>query len=215
MRRCGLTERLSRLAGQEPGRQFRLGFALAKVKDDRFFIPLRRLVRWASNNVVEPEDIDDAALGRYRKELKLRLPESGGEDPPDHLQPLAAPAVPPPGPLWHPKRATLFWWSYDLLRVRDGLAIYLRAHDRRESGLAAGEPGQNIHQLCDQRRRIEVHHHEGLAPCRIAIKGLWTEPLDYFGKYGTRPLPPIDGIGSLHRCADLYQIQHASRPFRK
>jgi hypothetical protein len=64
MRRCGLTERLSRLAGKEPGRQFRLGFALAKVKDDRFFIPLSGLVRWASNNGVEPEDIDDAALGR-------------------------------------------------------------------------------------------------------------------------------------------------------
>jgi len=72
MRRCGLTDRLSRLAGKEPGRQFRLGFALAKVKDDRSFIPPSRLVRWA-NNGIEPEDIDDAALGRYRKELKFRL----------------------------------------------------------------------------------------------------------------------------------------------
>jgi hypothetical protein len=44
-----------------------------KVKDDRSFIPLSRLVRWASDNGIEPEDIDDAALGRYRKELKLRL----------------------------------------------------------------------------------------------------------------------------------------------
>jgi hypothetical protein len=108
MRRCGLTDRLSRLAGKGPGRQFRLGFALAKVKDDRSFIPLSRLVRWASNNGIEPEDIDDAALGRYRKELKLRLPETGGEDPPDHLQPLAAPALPRPGPLWHPKRQRYF-----------------------------------------------------------------------------------------------------------
>src|SRR5271166_752488 len=92
----------------------------------------------------------------------------------------------------------LFWRSYDLLRVRDRFAIYFRAHDRRESGLAAGEPSQDIHQLRDLRWRIEVHHHERLAPRRIAIKGLWTEPLDHFGKHGTGPLSRIDGVGSRH-----------------
>src|SRR6266849_8230323 len=53
--------------------------------------------------------------------------------------------------------AALFWRSYDLLRVGDGLAIYFRAHDRSESGLAAGEPSQDIHQLRDLRWRIKVH----------------------------------------------------------
>src|SRR5436189_2093446 len=43
-----------------------------------------------------------------------------------------------------------------------------------------------------------VHHHECLAPRRIAIKGLRTEPLNDLGKHGTRPVACIDGIGSLH-----------------
>ena len=36
--------------------------------------------------------------------------------------------------------------------------------------LAAGEPGQDIHQLCDLRWRIEVHHHERLAPRPARVK---------------------------------------------
>ena len=104
--------------------------------------------------------------------------------------------------------ARLFRRGYDPLRIGDRLAKDFRPHDRRESGLPSGEPGEDIHQLRDLRRRIEIDHHEHLAPRRIAVKGLRTEPLHHLGKHGTRTFSRIDGVGSLHRRAYLHQIQH-------
>ena len=43
------------------------------MKNDRSYIPLSRLVHWASNNGLEPEDIDDEALARYLADLRHRL----------------------------------------------------------------------------------------------------------------------------------------------
>jgi len=71
---------------------------------------------------------------------------------------------------------SLFRRTYNPLRVGDCLAINLRPHDRSERRLRADKPSEDIHQLRDLRRSIEIHHHENLAACRIAIEGLRMEP---------------------------------------
>ena len=73
-------------------------------------------------------------------------------------------------------RALISSRSNNPLRVGDCLAINLRRHERSERGLLADEPDEDIHQLRHLRRSIEIHHHENLAACRIAIDGLRMEP---------------------------------------
>ena len=82
---------------------------------------------------------------------------------------------------------SLFRRTYNPLRVGDCLAINLRPHDRSERRLRADKPSEDIHQLRDLRRSIEIHHHENLAACWIAINGLRTEPLHDLSNHRTGP----------------------------
>jgi hypothetical protein len=65
--------------------------------------------------------------------------------------------------------------------------IGLGRHDWSERCFGLQPPAQDVHQLRDFRRRIQLDDHKSLMSCRVAVKSQRTEPLDDFAIVGPGP----------------------------